>query len=263
MVIKSEFSLNSLRIDTLAFDKSQKSFVIIEYKRNENFSVIDQGYAYLALLLNNKADFILEYNEATGNSLSKNDVDWEQSKVIFIAPSFTNYQRKAISFKDLPIELWGIKRYINNLISFMQILPTDAQESIKTIQRGNTTISKVNSEVKIYSEENHFEGKSQSIVELYNLVKNYILNLGGNILIKPTKLYIGFKTKTNFCDVLIQKNGLKIWLNMSFNDISDPLNLVRDVSNIGHYGNGNCQIAIKNTHNLEYIISLIRQSYES
>ena len=200
MVIKSEFSLNSLRIDTLAFDKSQKSFVIIEYKRNENFSVIDQGYAYLALLLNNKADFILEYNEATGNSLSKNDVDWEQSKVIFIAPSFTNYQRKAISFKDLPIELWGIKRYINNLISFMKILPTDAQESIKTIQRGNTTISKVNSEVKIYSEENHFEGKSQSIVELYNLVKNYILNLGGNILIKPTKRYIGFKTKTTFCD---------------------------------------------------------------
>lgn len=32
--------------------------MIIEYKRDKNFSVIDQGYAYLSLMLNNKADFI-------------------------------------------------------------------------------------------------------------------------------------------------------------------------------------------------------------
>ena len=61
--IKSEFSLNNFRIDTLAFDKDASSFVIIEYKRDKNFSVIDQGYAYLSLMLNNKADFILEHNE--------------------------------------------------------------------------------------------------------------------------------------------------------------------------------------------------------
>jgi len=58
--VKSEFQLNDLRMDTLAFDNETKSFVIIEYKKNSNFSVIDQGYAYLSLLLNNKADFILE-----------------------------------------------------------------------------------------------------------------------------------------------------------------------------------------------------------
>ncbi|MFZ1875504.1 MAG: hypothetical protein WAU25_00560, partial [Nitrososphaeraceae archaeon] len=66
--------------------------------------VIDQGYAYLALLLNNKADFILLYNE-TGEKKTLNEVDWSQSRVIFISPSFTTYQRKAIEFRDLPIEL--------------------------------------------------------------------------------------------------------------------------------------------------------------
>lgn len=60
--VRSEFSLNNFRVDTLAFDKESSSFVIIEYKRDKNFSVIDQGYAYLSLMLNNKADFILEYN---------------------------------------------------------------------------------------------------------------------------------------------------------------------------------------------------------
>jgi RecB family endonuclease NucS len=54
--ITSEYTLNDLRVDTLGYDQESKSFVIIEYKRDKNFSVIDQGYAYLALLLNYKAD---------------------------------------------------------------------------------------------------------------------------------------------------------------------------------------------------------------
>jgi RecB family endonuclease NucS len=60
--VKSEFALNNFRIDTLAFDRETGTLVIIEYKRDKNFSVIDQGYAYLSLMLNNKADFILEFN---------------------------------------------------------------------------------------------------------------------------------------------------------------------------------------------------------
>ena len=39
--VKSEFHLNDLRMDTLAFDEETKSFVIIEYKKSSNFSVID------------------------------------------------------------------------------------------------------------------------------------------------------------------------------------------------------------------------------
>ena len=78
--IRTEYQLHKLRLDTLAFDDETKSFVIIEYKRDSSFSLIDQGYAYLALLLNNKADFILAYNEKTGESLKVNDVEWSQSR---------------------------------------------------------------------------------------------------------------------------------------------------------------------------------------
>jgi len=105
--VKTEFSLNNLRIDTLAYDQETKSFIVIEYKNKRNFSAIDQGYAYLALLLNNKADFILEYNENKDENIRRDDVDWSQSKVIFISPQFTKYQKQAINFEDLPIELYG------------------------------------------------------------------------------------------------------------------------------------------------------------
>lgn len=67
-LVRSEFELQGLRIDTLAFDKDSKGFVIIEYKKDRNISVVDQGMAYLNLMLNNKADFILEYNDRLGGS---------------------------------------------------------------------------------------------------------------------------------------------------------------------------------------------------
>ena len=55
--------LKELRVDSLGFDNESKSFTIIEYKRDKNISDIDQGYVYLDLLLDNKAEFILAYND--------------------------------------------------------------------------------------------------------------------------------------------------------------------------------------------------------
>ena len=90
----TEFTIKNFRIDTLSFDKSNKSFVIIEYKKGKSYSVIDQGYSYLSMMLNHKSDFILEYNESTSNSLKRGDVDWTQSKVVFISPNFFSVDRK-------------------------------------------------------------------------------------------------------------------------------------------------------------------------
>ena len=93
-------------------------------------------------MLNNKADFNLEYNENNKNTLKRNDIDWSQSRVIFISPSFTSHQKEAINFEDLPIELWEVKRYNNKTIIYNQIQASGAQESVKTISRQDTTIRK-------------------------------------------------------------------------------------------------------------------------
>lgn len=257
--VKTEFSLNNFRIDTLAFDSETNSFVVIEYKRDKNFSVIDQGYAYLSLMLNNKADFILEYNENCKNTLKKADVDWTQSKVIFVAPSFTTYQREAINFKDLPIELWEINKFSNNSILYNQIKTSGSQESIKTISKKDETIKKVSEEIKVYSEEEHLENVNEDIKELYEQLKTAILALD-NIEIKPKKLYLAFVAGTNIADIRPQKTALKLWLNLKIGELDDSKNIARDVSNIGHWGNGDYELQITNDENLEYIMSLIKQS---
>lgn len=145
--VSTEFALHQFRIDTLAFDKETKSFVIIEYKKDRSFSVVDQGYSYLALMLNNKADFILEYNENTKQNLRREDIDWSQSRVLFLANSFTAYQQNAINFKDLPIELWEVKKFDNKTILYNRLKSEEAKESIKTISK-NKTIQNVNKEVR-------------------------------------------------------------------------------------------------------------------
>jgi hypothetical protein len=157
--VASEFELNGLRVDSLGYDKNESnSFTITEYKRDKSFSVIDQGYAYLGLLVNNQAEFILLYNEKNKNPLRKEDVDWSQSRVIFISPFFTTYQRKAIEFKDLPMELWEARLYSNNTILFNQIKSPEKSESITKISQKSALVRSVNQQVRVYNEDNHFEG---------------------------------------------------------------------------------------------------------
>ncbi len=261
--ISSEFSLNNFRIDTLALDKESKSFVIIEFKRDKNFSVVDQGYAYLSLMLNNKADFILEYNENKNEAMKRNDIDWSQSKVIFISPNFTNYQKEAINFKDLPIELYEIKQFENGIISFEQVQKANAIESIKTISKGDKQNDIVTKEIKVYTENDHLNKGDKEIQELYQKIKEIILNFGDNVSFQPKKQTIDFRVDNNiFCDIVVQAKSIKIFLNLKNGELKDDLKKSRDVSNVGHWGNGSYEIKITDTEEIEYISSLIKQSYK-
>ncbi|MBS5529790.1 hypothetical protein KH017_03295 [bacterium] len=265
--VKSEFTISGtvqqLRIDTLAFDLKNKAFVIIEYKQDKSFSVVDQGYAYLSVMLNNKADFILEYNESCGKVLKKADVDWSQSRVIFISQAFTPYQKEAINFKDLPIALWEIKQFSNQTISFEEIRKLNATESIKTVSAGNSAVDSVSKVVVVYTENDRLKDIPEDILELYGQLRERILELG-NVEIKATKLYVAFTVNgSNFTDIAIQKKALKLWINLPKGGLEDPYKLARDVANIGHHGNGDYQLSISNADKLDYIITLIKQGYQS
>jgi RecB family endonuclease NucS len=48
VLVKSEFTIKNKRIDTLAYDPQACAFIIIEYKRDKNISVVDQGFTYLS-----------------------------------------------------------------------------------------------------------------------------------------------------------------------------------------------------------------------
>lgn len=259
--VSTEFSLHKFRIDTLAFDKEANAFVIIEYKRDRSFSVIDQGYAYLALMLNNKADFILEYNEKTKGSLRREDIDWSQSRVLFLAQSFTTYQQNAINFRDLPIELWEVKAFDNSTILFNQLLSPEASESIKTITK-NKTIENVSKEVKVYTLEDHLNATTEKIKNLFLALREKILALDDSIEERPKKFYISYRTQVAFVYTHMQKEKIKIHLHIGLKKLNDPKKISRDVSSVGHYGGGLTEINLDKAEDLPYVMTLIEQSYQ-
>jgi predicted transport protein len=262
--VKSELTIKNFRIDTLGYNKETNSFVIIEYKKERNFSVIDQGYTYLSLLLNHKAEFVLEYNENTNQQIKRDDVDWSQSKVIFISPSYTEYQKHSVNFRDVPFELWEIKQFENNLLSLTQQKNTST-ESISSVEVDNGGVVKeVTKEIKVYTEDYHFDRRNvnDTIKELYSTLKDRITGLG-EIDVVPRSTYIGFKRRTNFVDIDFQKGNLWLWINLPKGKLDDPKELSRDISSIGHYGNGDYELKVFPNTDLDYVMFLINQSYKN
>ncbi len=263
-LVKSEFRIKNFRIDSLGYDKENKSFVIIEYKKDKNFSVIDQGYTYLSLMLNNKSDFILEYNENGSDNIRRRDIDWSQSRVIFISPQFTEYQKNSVNFKDVPFELWEIKRYQNGLVGFHQH-KTTSDESISTVQSNSDNIvSKVSKEIKKYDEEyllNKSKTRTPEFKEFYYQLRNRVLEFG-DVEIKVNGKYISLLKDNNlFANFIIYRNEIGITLNLKKGELNDYLNKTIDLSGKEHWGSGDYIIRVNEDEDLDYVISLIKQSY--
>ena len=259
-LVRSEFSIKNRRIDTLAFDESTNAFIIIEYKRDKNVSVIDQGFTYLGLMLENKADFIVEYNEQLKRNLKRDEVDWSQTRVVFVSPSFTDFQIEATNFKDIAIELWEVKQYANGTVAIHELKKSKSAESIKPLAQRNKEFKVVVDQIQVYTEDQHLGDASTEIAELYAKFRNAILNLSDGIELVPQKHYLAFKKdKTNIACIEFQKKRIKIWVGAKAGKLEDPKELAIDVSSTGHYGTGDYELRVDSDADLEYIMSLVKQ----
>ena len=259
--VKTEFSLNNLRIDTLAFDRETQSFTIIEYKRDRNFSVIDQGYAYLPLLLNNKAEFLLAYNETLGKNLKKDAVDWSQSRVIFLARSFTTYQLQAITFRDLPIELWEARQFTDGILVFNQLKSLDTSASIKEVSK-SAVAQEVSREIRAYTVDDHLAGKSQAIKDAVSALREGVLALGSEIVERPTKTYLGYQLGNRvFVLFKVYHTRVEVRLNLlPKREATDSQGILEEMP--GGYDKNASRFYLSRPDQVSYALSLIRQAYE-
>lgn len=256
--IDTEFSVGNFRIDTLAFDEETKSFRIIEFKNVKNHSLVDQGYTYLKIMLERKADFVLRYNEVTKNTLSINDVDWTQSRVIFVSPIYTSYQLNATDFKNIPVDLIKVTKYEKGIVDIDFIKKT-SNVKVEEIAAENNETKKINKQVIVYTEEDLLKNIPQNIINIYQELKNRILDLD-DIDEEVKKHYIAFKGRTNIVDIELYKSKLAVSINMKKGTLNDPLHIAEDISNVGHRGNGDYKVLITKIDEIDNLIPLIKQS---
>ncbi len=269
--VSTEFSVGGLYIDTLAYNSETNSFIIIEYKKDKSISVIDQGYAYLSLMLKNKSDFILEYNEKKKENLRRGDIDWSQARVYFVSPTFTNYQRNAINFKDLPIELWHVIGYENDIVLYEHIEPDGASESIKKLGKGKD-MREVTKEVKEYTEKEVI-GKDKKTFDLYEKLKVKIEFIDSDLKTNITKLYVAFQMPDNWRNIFVVKrswvskekgSGMLIELMRSQpKDYKDPEKKLSYSKNSMKFFNQHVtRMYIYKDEDLEYASLILKQAYD-
>ena len=133
--------------------------------------------------------------DAGPNTLKRTDVEWSQSRVLFVAPEFTKYQQYAIGFKDFGIQLWEIRKYKNGIVTFNEVQSPFNKESIATITKSNPVARRVSEEIKVYTEDDHLSKVDDNMKELYMDFKSAILSLGKDIELRPKKFYIAFRRK--------------------------------------------------------------------
>lgn len=113
-----------------------------------------------------------------------------------------------------------------------------------------------------YTVENHSQYLQGETLDNFNLIRKRILNLDTTVREEFKKLYIAYKTTTNFVDIIPQKNRLLIMLNMAFDEINDPQEICRNVTGLGRWGNGDIEIRFESNSDIDYIMSLIEQSFD-
>lgn len=258
-VVKSEFPIEDCRFDTLAYSPEDKSFIIIEYKRDSNNNITDQGMTYLNLILAHKEAAVLEMNNLFRKNLSIRDIKWEYTKVIFITSSFTKFQKGSLN-PGLPIELLEVKKHGTNLISITPIQKKGDSIGMNSIIKKSSVFEKVATEIKTYTEDDLLKKASEETKELYSQFKTAILNLDEQIEVQAKKNYIAFKkNSSNICDIEIWKKQLKIYANAKWGKLEDPKNIFTNVSNLGCWGNGDYRTNVSSNKDLEYIMSVIKQ----
>jgi len=150
-------------------------------------------------------------------------------------------KRRADYLVDQAIKIWSIPE-------------------VKSIE--SYRILKGRKDSRIYTLDDFAESLKGEMGELFKELRMRIMNLDSSVKEEFTKLYIAYKNSTNFVDIIPQKNRLRLILNMPFDEVDDPKGVCRDITTVGHHGNGDLEVGIESLVEVDYIMFLIRQSFE-
>lgn len=264
------------RIDSLGIDKNGAP-CIIEYKKNQNDNIINQGLSYLRWLLDHKADYeklvegqlvgiynspLVTYN---GDIKGRAAIDWDSPRVICIAENFNRFDLDTADILPISVELYRYRLYEGDLL----MLEADRYQKGESASPTARKVSKQKNEPiqKTYTIEDHILRANDVTKQLFYALREKILSIDEAIKEEPKKKYIAYKTSTNFVDVVVfigKFHGLKIFLNIKSGQLKDPVGIARDLTKpkpVGHWGNGDYEIKVDHLEQIDPVFELIKQSY--
>lgn len=98
---------------------------------------------------------------------------------------------------------------------------------------------------------------------MFDILDRRIQNLSSDVKREFKKLYVAYKLDTNFVDIVFQKSRLRISVNMKFADVIDLDGICKDVTGLGRWGNGDVEIYMEHTSDVDKVMKIIEQSYNA
>ena len=177
----------------------------------------------------------------------------------FILSHLENYGNKA----PIIIENYTIEHIMpqNSSLSpeWQQMLGAKWREVQKTYLHtiGNLTLTAYNSEMS----DHETYDTNVFTKTLFEVLDRRIQNLSPDVKRELKKLYVAYKLDTNFVDIVFQKQRLRISVNMKFSEVIDPNGICRDITGIGRWGNGDVELYMEHTSDVDQIMEIVEQSY--
>jgi len=234
------------RMDTLGIDENY-SPVILEYKKNKNQNIINQSLFYLDWLVDHKGAFELLVRDKFEEEVVV--VDWSSPRVLCIAEEFNKYDTYAVEQMKRPIELIQYRVFEDNIFALNILTAAEVGET-KNITKN-----------KDYKVEDHLQKGTDKTVELFQELRDYITELGDNVVESPRKFYVAYRVIRNFICLEIHKAHLLLYLRLNPEDIDLENKNVRNVSEIGHYGTGDIEVRVERKDNIDLAKELIEEAY--
>ena len=98
---------------------------------------------------------------------------------------------------------------------------------------------------------------------LFHALRQAVLALNPSITMSCHRHYISFKVHgKNFADCEVQKQRIRVVLNLRFRELEDPEGLVENTTSLGRWGNDDAEISIDHEQGLPYLMSLIQQTLD-
>mgnify|MGYP000845585722 CR=1 FL=1 len=97
---------------------------------------------------------------------------------------------------------------------------------------------------------------------LFDKLNSSILNLSTDIKRECKKLYIAYKYDTNFVDITVQKERLRLAINAKFDQINDPKGICRNITGKGRWGNGDVEVFFSSLAELDDVMAIIAQALD-
>ena len=261
--------------DTVTFDTTLQTFVIIDYKNLKDKELLSQGMDYVRLFTTNKADLVLLHNKKMKKQLSIDEIEWDEAKVIFISPEYTNRQLRAVT--QIPkIELFKIAKFGTD--HFTLTRETSQQKTsgakVSSDAEGKTKRKK-HLRLEEYSVEDYLAGKyNKKIGNADELIKKLYMKLKNRIEDEfPKTEFMQHKTCARFnftpdtsriVSFFAQKSD--IWINYTADEQLRQELLEYDFvvdRTPRHYGSGDFGSTIKNEKDIDKAILIIEKIYSS